>query len=46
MFEFQVFQPYALFGHPGHHAILESDGVAYVVMFSNGHVYSNIGGYY
>lgn len=43
MFNFQVFQPYTLFGHPGHLAILECDGVTYLVMFSNGYVYSNAG---
>lgn len=38
MFNFQVWPPYKLFGHPAHHAVLECDGVVYVVLFSGGRV--------
>jgi hypothetical protein len=34
MFDFKVYKPGELYGHPNHHAILECDGVIYIVMIS------------
>ena len=35
MFDFKVYAPGELYGHPNHHAILDcGDGVIYVCMFA------------